>query len=180
MTIRIFLLGFMGAGKTHVGSHLAKRLHLDFWDLDELIEKSEGIPISRIFATKGENYFRKKEADYLRQTLGMGNCIIATGGGTPCYFGNLDWMNENGLTILLDTCEDVLHKRLKESANRPLVAGKSDAELSAFIHETLVRRRPFYNGAQIGYETLSSEQDAVSCLYGFLTSFVDRQIELSG
>jgi len=174
MTIRIFLLGFMGAGKTHVGSQLAKRLHLDFWDLDELIEKSEGMPICNIFAAKGEKYFRKKEADCLRKTLSMGNCIIATGGGTPCYFGNLAWMNENGLTILLDTCEDVLYKRLKESANRPLVAGKSDAELSAFIHKTLIRRRPFYNGAQIGYETLSSEQDAVAGLYGFLNRFMDR------
>jgi shikimate kinase len=172
MATRIYLLGFMGAGKSHIGRHLAGRLHLDFLDLDAIIEKSEGMPIAAIFSTKGEHYFRQIEAECLRQTLLMDRVVIATGGGTPCYFDNLAWMNENGMTLFLDTCEEILHKRLMESRKRPLIAGKSEDELSEFIHQKLAARRPFYEGAQIAYETLSPAQDAVADLYGYLGRFV--------
>jgi len=172
MAIRIYLLGFMGAGKSYVGRDLASRLHLNFLDLDSFIENSEGKSIAAIFSTKGEPYFRKKEAEYLRQTVHLDRVVIATGGGTPCYFNNLAWMNENGLTLFLDTCEEVLRIRLMESRKRPLVAGKSAAELTKFIHEKLAARRPFYEGAQIGYETLSPEQNVVAELYSYLMHFV--------
>lgn len=174
MAIRIYLLGFMGAGKTYTGHRLARRLDFDFLDLDTFIEEAEGASIPVIFSTKGEDYFRETEARCLRETGQFERVVIATGGGTPCYFGNLEWMNENGVTIFLDTSEDILCKRLINSNKRPLVANKTTSGLTEFITRKLSERRPFYEGTHLCYETRSPVQKVAEDLFDYLVRFVHR------
>src|SRR5437773_11285939 len=97
----IFLMGFMGSGKTFFGKQLAQLLNYEFIDLDELIGKNEGATIAEIFFSKGEAYFRSKESSLLKSLSQNENAVIATGGGTPCFHDNMKWMNEHGITVYL-------------------------------------------------------------------------------
>lgn len=147
--MKIFLIGFMGAGKSLVGKHLAERLGLDFMDMDAVLEAKEGMSIQEVFLRKGENYFRKLEAASLRELDRLSNVIIATGGGMPCYFDNIKWMNEHGITIFLDVTVEELAARLRcESDKRPLLKGTLPRELRVFIENKLEERIEFYNQAQ--------------------------------
>ena len=112
LRMRIFLLGFMGSGKSHWGRQWSDVYDLKFIDLDEKIENQEHKSIIEIFENEGEDYFRQKEAILLRSLIKEDNCIISCGGGTPCFFDNMDWMNEQGITIWLDEDIDDLVKRL--------------------------------------------------------------------
>ena len=146
----IFLIGFMGSGKTSVGKHLAELLKSEFVDLDEVLEKNEGKTISQIFANRGEDLFRERESQCLKSFAGKANLVIATGGGTPCFHDNLKWMNENGVTIYLKTDPDILFYRLKgEISHRPLLANYSEEELKKFIESKLLERSSFYNSSKI-------------------------------
>jgi shikimate kinase len=145
---RVFLIGFMGVGKTTLGRRLAKRLGLEYRDLDKEIEFAAKMFIPDIFSLMGEERFRQLEADILRQQ--PDNCLIACGGGTPCFHGNMDWMNANGQTIYLQASPGFLSDRLLKSKKpRPLIMGKDEAELKAFIQEKLDSRKAFYEQAKI-------------------------------
>lgn len=146
----IFLVGFMGAGKTYWGKKLAHYFGAGFVDLDARIEKGEGMPISALFRYRGETVFRAIEGSYLRILLDTeGFTFVSTGGGAPCFFDNMDFMNRNGLTIWLDVPPAVLAQRLApERAHRPLLAQVAEANLPAFIEEKLAERQPFYARAQ--------------------------------
>src|SRR5215217_1973749 len=109
----VFLIGFMGSGKTFVGKKLAQLLKTTFIDLDEVIEKSEEKTISQIFSQNGEEFFRERESHYLKSLSERSNVVIATGGGTPCFHDNMKWMNENGITIYLKAKSEILFDRLK-------------------------------------------------------------------
>lgn len=147
--MKIFLIGFMGAGKSLIGKHLAARLGLDFIDMDTVLEAKEGMSIQEIFLKFGEDYFRKSEAQSLRELAGHSNAIIATGGGMPCYFENMEWMNEHGITIFLDVTVEELSTRLRSESNkRPLLQGKAPKELNGFIETKLKERIGFYSQAQ--------------------------------
>lgn len=152
--MKIFLLGFMGTGKTYWGAKWAAQNNMDFFDLDAEIEKSADLTIPQIFEQKGEAFFREKEQEVLKQFGNRQNFILSTGGGTPCFFDNIEWMNANGITIYLDTPVSILRERLVlEKAHRPLIKSLNDSELEDFIKQRLLQRSPFYSQARVTVST---------------------------
>ena len=149
---RIFLLGFMGTGKTTLGRALALDMNLSFCDLDQYIEQRYMKRISQIFQDKGESGFRMIESRLLREVGEFEDVVISCGGSTPLFDGNIDYMNGQGQTIWLETSEQVLFNRLKVARMaRPLIAGKTDQELRQYIAQELARRVPYYEKAQYRY-----------------------------
>ena len=151
---RIFLIGYMGAGKTTAGRELAKVLGLDFIDLDHFIQGRFQKTVSQIFQEVGETEFRNIEHNMLREVGEFEDIVIATGGGTPCFFNNMDYMNLAGTTVYLKAHPEALASRLNTCKDkRPLIKDKSEEELYAFIVESLEKREPFYSQAKIIFET---------------------------
>lgn len=148
---RIFLVGYMGSGKTTIGKMLAKRLEYSFVDLDAHIEEKQFKTVSQIFAELGEHEFRLIEKQNLLDLAEFENVVISTGGGAPCFFDNMDFMNFHGLTVYLKLLPSQLVERLEYSkANkRPLLAERKGAELLQFVTEGLTKREPFYSQAKI-------------------------------
>lgn len=147
--MRYFLIGFMGSGKTTFGRALAARLAVPFVDLDAQIEATEGRTIPQIFAEAGEAAFREIERKHLRDTSRYSEAVVATGGGAPCFFDNMAWMNKSGTTIYLQASPQILFERLeKEAAGRPLLAHLGPESLQRVIVETLEKREWFYAQAQ--------------------------------
>ena len=145
---RILLVGFMAAGKTTLGKALAKEMGLQFIDLDHYIENRYHCTVSKLFAERGEEAFRLIERNMLHEVAEFEDVIIATGGGTPCFFDNMDYMNAQGVTVFLDASVDVIYTRLTIArVQRPLVVGKSAEELRTYIAEMLGRRMPYYSRA---------------------------------
>ena len=145
---RILLVGFMAAGKTTLGKALAKEMGLQFIDLDHYIENRYRCTVSQLFAQRGEEAFRQIERNMLHEVAEFEDVVIATGGGTPCFFDNMDYMNAQGVTVFLDASVDVIYTRLTIArVQRPLVAGKSAEELCTYIAEMLGRRMPYYSRA---------------------------------
>jgi shikimate kinase len=148
--MKIFLIGFMGSGKTHWGRLWSADSLFSFVDLDHAIEKEEGKTIAKIFEEKGEQYFRELETSTLRSFNEDENIIIACGGGTPCFNNNMQWMNEHGVTVYLRATPKQLANRLaKEQEQRPLLHSVDKHELENFIEEKLNEREAFYSEAQI-------------------------------
>ena len=148
---RIFLIGYMGSGKTTVGKLLAERLGYSFVDMDTRIEEKHFKTVSQIFADLGEEQFRLLEQKCLHEVSEFENVVIATGGGAPCFFDNIEYMNRSGLTVYIKLSVEQLAERLENSrANkRPLLANRKGEELQAFIAEGLARREPFYSQAHL-------------------------------
>jgi shikimate kinase len=147
--MKLFLIGMMGAGKSHWSKKLSKKMKVGGYDLDFLIESNEEKTIAEIFAEEGEAYFRRSEAKILRWFGEKKAFVLATGGGCPCFENNMDWMNAQGKTVWIDESVDVLLERLKpEKSHRPLIRNLSDEELRGFLTNKLVERYPFYCGAQ--------------------------------
>lgn len=143
--MRIFLIGFMGAGKSAIGKGLAAELGLKFIDLDKEIEKHFGKDVAAIFATEGEDVFRDAESQKLAEAIEGDDFVLATGGGTPCFGDNMQQMSESGTTIYLKMSTDHLVQRLEpESETRPLLGGKKGHELWTLVHELLQEREPDY------------------------------------
>ena len=150
---RIFLTGYMGAGKTTLGRALAAELGIPFIDLDHYIEKRHCKTIAQLFAEKGEEGFREIERRMLHEVGEFEDVIISTGGGTPCFFDNIEYMNAQGTTVYLDVPVERLHIRLSiAKAKRPLIKDKNDEELMAFITEQLAKRAPHYCKAQYSFK----------------------------
>jgi shikimate kinase len=149
--MKIFLLGFMGSGKTHWGRQLSQKLSIPFFDLDEQIVNSEGKSINEIFEQEGEERFRLLEKDTLHIiTESRDSMVMACGGGTPCYFNNIEYMNRSGATVWLDTPINVLFERLiKERKHRPLLRDLSDEQVKAFIIKKFSDRKIYYEQAAI-------------------------------
>lgn len=146
--IRVFLIGYMGAGKTTLGKAFAREMGLTFVDLDWYIEERFHKSIRQLFTERGEEGFRDLEKRMLHEAAEFENVVISTGGGTPCFFDNVEYMNCMGKTVFLDVDIRVLFRRLKVAKQqRPLLVGKSDEELMAFISENLQKRLPFYTKA---------------------------------
>ena len=147
--IRIFLIGYMGAGKTTLGKAFARAMGLTFVDLDWYIEERFHKTIGQIFAERGEEGFRELEKRMLHEAGDFENVVISVGGGTPCFFDNIDYMNQAGETVFLDVDNRVLFRRLKVAKQqRPLLANKTDEELMTFIQEALQKRLPYYTKAK--------------------------------
>lgn len=147
--IRIFLTGYMGAGKTTLGKAFARKLSISFIDLDWYIEERFHKTVGELFQERGENGFRELERNMLREVADFEDVIISTGGGTPCFFDNMEFMNHAGQTVFLDVRPEVLFRRLRiAKQQRPILQGKEDEELKDFIVQALEKRMPFYQQAQ--------------------------------
>ena len=145
---RIILIGYMGAGKTTIGKALSKELGITFYDLDWYIESRMRKTVSEIFAERGEEGFRKIEYNMLHEVAEFEDVIISCGGGTPCFFDNMDYLNQQGQVVYLKAEPEVLYKHLQMAkVERPLLKGKSKEELLKFIKEQLEKREPFYTKA---------------------------------
>lgn len=148
--MRVFLIGFMGSGKSTVARSIAQQLGCDYVDLDRAIEADHNLLIPEIFATHGEATFRLWESEALRTHSVAENIVVATGGGTPCVGDNMDFMLNCGLTIYLKHDAGQLAARLATSRTpRPLLAGKSRDEITAFVGQKLAEREPTYNRSSI-------------------------------
>jgi shikimate kinase len=166
-----YLVGFMGSGKSFVGKQLAEKLNLNFIDLDDLIEAGEGETIAEIFEKRGEAVFRTLERKYLQSTFINKNTILATGGGTACFFDNMNLMNQKGTTIFLNPTVDLLINRLEsETAKRPLLQEKTNKELHSFISQKLENRLKYYQKSKIIVNITSFENDVVEMCFRLLDS----------
>ncbi len=146
---RIIIIGYMGAGKTTVGNALSRQLGIPFYDLDWYIETRMHKSVAQIFEEKGEEGFRKIEYNMLHEVAEFENVIISTGGGTPCFFDNMDYLNQQGDTIYLKATPMVLYAHLKMGRTvRPLLLNKTPEQMQAFISEQLSLREPFYSKAR--------------------------------
>lgn len=147
---RIYLVGFMGVGKSTIGKQLAKKLGYDFIDIDREFEKKYKISIRGFFDKYDEDLFRKLEYQVLHDSFNLDNVVVSTGGGTACFFNSIELMNEYGFTIYLEMSQDALFVRLKNARRkRPLVADKSDEDLKATISNKLDERLPYYQQAKL-------------------------------
>lgn len=149
--MKIYLIGYMGCGKSTIGPLLAGRLELPFIDLDLAVEKAAGMSIPEIFEKNGEEYFRREENRILLQYAeDSGAFVMACGGGTACYFGAIEKMNQSGITIFLDTPAGELVQRLHaKRKTRPLLKDANDYELLQLIEEALEKRMPTYEQASM-------------------------------
>ena len=146
---RIILIGYMGSGKTTVGKALSKETGMMFYDLDWYIESRMRKTVSQIFAEKGEEGFRKIEYNLLHEVAEFEDVIISCGGGTPCFFDNMDYLNQQGDVVYLKATPETLYKHLlMAKIERPLLKDKSPEELIAYITEHLKEREPFYGKAR--------------------------------
>lgn len=156
----VFLIGYMGSGKTTLGTALSEELQCRFIDLDDYIEAKHHSTISDLFARYGEEQFRQMEHDALLEVAEMQQVVVACGGGTPCYHDNMSTMNSLGITVFLTTSEDCLYARLtlpEAKAKRPLIASKTPTEVRQFIHQALTARMPYYSQAAITFDSTDIE-----------------------
>lgn len=146
---RIILIGYMGSGKTTVGKALSKETGMMFYDLDWYIESRMRKTVAQIFAEKGEEGFRKIEHNMLHEVAEFENVIISCGGGTPCFFDNIDYINQQGEVVYLKATPEVLYRHLlMGKVERPLIKNKTPEELVAYITEQVAKREEFYNKAR--------------------------------
>jgi len=147
--MRIFLIGYMGCGKSTMGRALAASLNLTFIDLDTYLEERYFKTIPQIFAEEGEESFRLKERKVLEEVAAFDQVIVATGGGAPCFFDNMELMNLSGICFFLDVeIESLVNRLIHAKTERPLIKGKSPEELRLFIEGMMQKRRPFYEKAK--------------------------------
>ena len=172
---RIILIGYMGAGKTTIGKALSKELGIIFYDLDWYIESRMRKTVSEIFAERGEEGFRQIEYNMLHEVAEFEDVIISCGGGTPCFFDNMDYLNQQGQVVYLKANPEVLYKHLQMAkVERPLLKGKSKEELLKFIKEQLEKRESFYTKARYtldvslmdNYEKIQTSVEKIKELLG--------------
>lgn len=156
--MRIFLIGFMGCGKSFIGQKLAQLAGLPFYDLDGYIESKTDMPIPQIFAQHGEPHFRALEQQHLHHFAQLNAFVLSCGGGTPCFYDNIDWINAQGISVYLNCPPELLSTRLQtQRTGRPLLASLSDAELLAFITQKLSERAPYYEQAHIQFAVQAND-----------------------
>jgi shikimate kinase len=151
MDMLITLIGMPASGKSTLGKSLAKKLNYQFLDLDSLIVKLQNKPIAEIFAENGEAYFRQVEREALQMALNQPNTILATGGGAPCFFDNMDLINQKSLSIYLKTELPILAQRIQNDRRntRPLYQAESEEDLLPKLKNTWNNRHQFYEKAKI-------------------------------
>jgi len=167
MDSRIYLIGFMGSGKTTHGKMLARKIGYHYVDMDQLVEETAEMTIPGIFKEHGEEVFRKWEHDILRELNKRDRLVISTGGGAPCHGKIMQLMNEHGTTIYLQLPPEVLKDRLLHSpTERPLIQGKSETELLEFVTLLLAEREAFYKQAKLTIDGLNLQIDDLVALLG--------------
>ena len=146
----IFLIGFMGCGKSYIGRNLAPLMGYEHIDMDHAIERKEGMSVKEIFEQKGEDYFRNQEKEFIQSLDPTKNILISTGGGAPCFFDNMDVMNQKGITLYLNRSkENILRRLMQRPEKRPLLKGMNEEQVGQFYDERLADRKPWYEKAQL-------------------------------
>ena len=159
--MRVYLIGYMYSGKTTVGRQLADTLGYTFHDLDEAIEARFHTTVPLFFKNYGEAMFRQVERNMLHDTADMDNVVVSTGGGTPCYFDNIQWINQHGQSVYIKLTEEAICRRMVVSRKcRPTIKALPADQRRQFIHDQLALRLPFYNQAHytILADNLSTEE----------------------
>jgi shikimate kinase len=160
--MRIYVVGYMGSGKSTLGRRLARYAGIPFIDLDKYIEERNCCSVPQIFAREGEEGFRKLERKALEEVSEFSDAVVATGGGAPCFFDNMELMNRTGITLFLDIRPEILARRLSKSKiERPLIKGKSPAELEKFIADNLQKRKPFYEQSRFRIDGSDMEPEEI-------------------
>jgi shikimate kinase len=150
----------MGSGKSFWALKLSTTVGIPAFDLDTEIEKIEGKTVAAIFAEQGDDYFRTKEKEVLKSFSDKQHFLLATGGGAPCFYDNMDWMNENGVTIWIDEPIKIIAERLqKQKSHRPLIASVEDNKLEDFLTQMRDKREPFYAKAKYRLTGNIAEKD---------------------
>lgn len=168
----IYLIGFMGSGKSTIGQLLAEELAYQWIDLDELLVARNKMSVSNIFSKYGERFFRKEEATVLRNTQSLEKTIVSCGGGTPCFENNMTWINQHGLSIFIDPAIPVLLSRLVQGQDkRPLLREKNPFELEVFIRQKLAERRPIYEQAHLHYTQDEEDIQPVQLILAQIKSY---------
>ncbi len=173
----IFLIGYMGCGKSTLGRLASAMSGRSFIDLDSYIEGRFHATVKELFEKRGEDGFRKLEQAMLHEVSDFEDVIVACGGGTPCFFDNMEWMNSHGVTVYLDTSPDKLFTRLRRGRHkRPLIAGKTDEELRGFITEALAARMPYYSKAAVIFKSdlLDSEPEKEDTARRFIATVLEK------
>ena len=148
--MRVYLVGYPACGKTTLGKKIARKLGYNFVDLDLLFEETYHVTISDFFGNYGEDVFRICEKKILRTASQMNNTVIATGGGAPCFFDNMDYINKNGLSIYIKKTAKFLAERLRNAKSvRPLFRGISNEDMLSYITTQLVEREYYYMKAKV-------------------------------
>ncbi len=161
----VYLIGYMGCGKTTLGEQLAKAMSYNFIDLDDFIEKSEKRTISQIFEQEGEAGFRGLEQKHLNILKDYNKLVVSTGGGTPCFYNNMEFMNKTGITIYLEMDVRSLCYRLQHGQkHRPLLRDKSEAELAQFVKQHLQERLPYYQQSQLTINAMGFDKNKTEIL----------------
>ncbi len=148
--LQIFLIGFMGSGKTYWGNKWANRAGLQFFDIDKIIEDEQTNIIAKIFEVDGEEHFRNLETEALKNLKHKTDIIVACGGGTPCFNDNINWMNNNGISVYLQSsANNILQRLLSEKETRPLIKNLQEEEMLFYITEKIKEREFFYRQATL-------------------------------
>lgn len=160
--MKVFLIGFMGCGKSTMGKRLAKKTGYTFIDLDQQLEKAMGMTIGAYFSEYGEAAFRTMESETLQTLDYPANAIVATGGGVPCFFDNIEWMNRNGLSVYIEMPPLALAKRLENGKDkRPLLRDLNETQMVEFIKSRLEERDVFYKRALLTVNGIDLTADAL-------------------
>ncbi len=160
--MRIFIIGFTSSGKTTFGKKLAKETGFEFIDLDHFILDKYHKPIQKIFEEKGEVFLRQLESKALNELMHKDNVVISTGGGAPCFYDNMQLMNEHGLTIYLEASPEFLVSRLKqEIGERPLIRMKTEEQLRIFVNKLLEKRERYYRMAHLFLDAINPDLEKV-------------------
>lgn len=152
--MKVYLIGYMFSGKTTLGKVLARKLGYEFVDLDILFEQKYKTSIPIFFKKYGEQAFRIIEQQVLKSTEALDNYVIATGGGTPCFFDNIEWINAHGISVFFNPpVSKILYYASISKKTRPILANKTDEERALFVEQQLQQRLPFYAQAHITFNT---------------------------
>lgn len=155
----------MGAGKSTTAKRLARRLGMESYDTDRLFEERYHITANDFFKKYDEALYRRLETQILHDTVQYEHAVIATGGGTPCFNENMDWMNQNGVTVFLRISPQTAINRLSQSkVKRPKVIDKTPEELVEFVQKNYAERLPFYEKAQFTFKGEDCDLDAITAL----------------
>lgn len=163
--MRIYLVGYMGAGKSTTSKRLAHQLGWEAYDTDRLFEERYKISINDFFHKYDAALYRRLETQILHETLALDNAVIATGGGTPCFNDNMEWMNLHGFTVFLKISPESAIVRLSQSkVKRPILIDKSPDELAEFIKANYTERLPFYEQAQLTFKGENCDVETLATL----------------
>lgn len=162
----LFLVGFMGVGKTTAGRRLAREIGVEFLDLDQEIERLHGASIGKLFATVGEAQFRAIEREVLEGIVAARKpSVVAAGGGTPCHGGCMETMRRGGYTVYLYAAPDLLCARLaKNKSRRPLIASLGPEELERYVMRTIAEREPYYRQAHVTVDATALRSDTLMAI----------------